>query len=185
MPGADLRLTTMIEMPDFTADEVDVTIQWGFGGWKDFESTLLVRDPKIICCAPALAGRIRAPVDLMQQTLLHPVLASNLWGRVARHLGLESPNMAGALQFQDAATMRRATVSGIGVGLVSRIDAIEDLQTGRLVAPLGEDALLGMGESDIPGFYLILPRAHRRVQIIQAFCDWITSENWDQLLYPK
>ena len=76
--------------------------------------------------------------------------------------------------------MRRATVSGIGVGLVSRIDAIEDLQTGRLVAPLGEDALLGMGESDIPGFYLILPRAHRRVQTIQNFCDWITAEDWGQ-----
>jgi LysR family glycine cleavage system transcriptional activator len=34
----------------------------------------------------------------------------------------------------------------------------------------------------VPGFYLVLPRAHRRVKTIAAFCDWITSENWAELL---
>src|SRR5690606_33905501 len=44
VPDADLRLTTMVQLPDFTSDEVDVAIQWGFGTWKQYEHTLLVQD---------------------------------------------------------------------------------------------------------------------------------------------
>lgn len=179
-PGVDLRLTTVIDLPDFTRDEVDVAIQWGFGNWPGFEAIRLVADPKVICCAPGLADRVRSPADLSCQTLLHPVPARSLWTRVLRHLGVETGDVAGEIQFHDAATMRRATISGIGVGLISHIDALEDLQAGRLVAPLGQDALRQMPERDIPGFYLILPRAHRRVQTIQNFCDWITAEDWGQ-----
>lgn len=178
LPGADLRLTTMVDLPDFIADEVDVSIQWGFGCWKDLDTTLLVHDPKIICCAPALADRIRTPADLIGMTLLHPVLARDLWTRVFDHFGIAYPDTAGAIAFQDAATMRRGTISGIGVGLISRSDALQDLDAGRLVAPLGLEALAGMSSSDIPGFYLILPKAHRRVKTIAAFCDWITAEDW-------
>jgi LysR family glycine cleavage system transcriptional activator len=182
MPGADLRLTTMVKLRDFAADEVDVSIQWGFGDWKDFDTTLLVRDPKIICCAPGLAERISSPEDLKRLTLLHPVLARTLWRRVLRHLGVEASDVAGEIEFQDAATMRRGTISGIGVGLISRIDAMDDLEAGRLVAPLGINALADMAEDDVPGFYLVVPRAHKRVKVIAEFCKWICSENWDAQL---
>ncbi|GGG14532.1 LysR family transcriptional regulator [Rhizobium wenxiniae] len=178
MPGADIRMTTMVSIRDFAADEVDVCIQWGFGAWKDYDSQLLVRDPKIICCAPELAERIREPKDLTTLTLLHPVMARNLWGKVLRHLELEPTEIAGEIEFQDAATMRRGAVSGLGIGLVSRMDALSDIKAGRLVAPLGTDMLDGMDERDVPGFYLVVPRAHKRVKIISTFCDWICAEDW-------
>ncbi|MBE9636460.1 LysR substrate-binding domain-containing protein [Salipiger mangrovisoli] len=182
MPGADLRLTTMVELPDFAADEVDASIQWGFGRWKDVDVTLLVHDPKIICCAPELAAKVKTPADLVNHTLLHPVLARSHWQRVLSHLGVPSREAAGEIEFQDAATMRRGTISGLGIGLVSRIDALDDLESGKLVAPLGLDILADMPEGDIPGFYLVLPKAHRRVKTIAAFCDWIASEDWAALL---
>lgn len=182
LPGADLRLTTMIELPDFARDDVDVAIQWGFGQWKDYEATLLVLDPKVPCCSPSLAARISSPADLMGMTLLHPVLANTLWRRVLAHLGVQAPELANEIQFQDAATMRRATLSGLGVGLISILDAAEDLQSGRLVAPFGLDALKDMAEADIPGFYMILPRAHRRVKSVTTFCDWANAEDWSESL---
>jgi LysR family glycine cleavage system transcriptional activator len=86
--------------------------------------------------------------------------------------------MAGEIEFQDAATMRRGSISGIGVGLVSRLDALADIKAGTLVAPLGIDILEAMDKKDIPGFYLVVPRAHKRVKIISAFCDWIAAEQW-------
>lgn len=178
MPGADLRLTTMVKLPDFAADEVDVAIQWGFGAWKDYECLLLLRDPKVICCAPALAGQIARPQDLVRATLLHPVLARSLWGRVLSHLGVEGVEPADEIQFQDAATMRRAAISGLGVGLISVLDAKEDIQAGRLAAPLGVHALADMAASDVPGFYLVVPKAHRRVPSVAAFCTWLLSEDW-------
>lgn len=89
---------------------------------------------------------------------------------------------AGFDEFHDAATMRRATITGLGVGLLSRNDALEDIANGKLVAPFGTDCLLDMPAEMVPGFYLIVPRAHKRVKTIAAFCDWITSENWTELL---
>ena len=77
--------------------------------------------------------------------------------------------------------MRRATLAGLGVGLISTIDAQEDLENGKLVAPLGSDVLKDMPADQIPGFYLVLPKAHRRVRPIAAFCKWLESEDWGAL----
>lgn len=179
MPGADIRLTTMVNVRDFAADEVDVSIQWGFGDWKEYDVKLLMDDPKIICCSPELAKQISSPADLGRMTLLHPVMARDLWRKVLTHLGLPSIEMAGEIQFQDAATMRRGSISGIGIGLVSRLDALADIDAGMLAAPLGIDILDTMDKKDVPGFYLVVPRAHKRVKIISAFCDWITAEQFE------
>jgi LysR family glycine cleavage system transcriptional activator len=177
-PGADLRLMTMVEFPDFASDEIDVAIQWGFGAWKDYECSLLVRDPKVICCAPALADRVGKPQDLLKATLLHPVLARSLWTSVLAHLGVDVAEPANELQFHDAATMRRAAISGLGVGLISVEDAKEDIEAGRLVAPLGADALETMAPADVPGFYLIAPKSRRRVAAVATFCDWLRAQDW-------
>jgi LysR family glycine cleavage system transcriptional activator len=182
VPGVDLRLTTMVETPNFSADEVDVSIQWGYGHWKDFHQTLLVRDPKIICCSPSLARLIRTAADLRDATLLHPVLSSSLWSDVFGHLGVGPPESTETIRFDDAATMRRATIAGMGVGLLSVFDAVEDIRAGALVAPLGLHALRAIAPEKIPGFYLILPRSRRRMKNIAAFCEWIVGENWSGLL---
>lgn len=178
-PDADLRLTTMVELPDFVADDVDVAIQWGYGGWKGCEATLLLRDYKVICCTPGLARQIAGPESLRDMPLLHPVLSPELWPNVLRHLGIAERTGKADMQLQDAATMRRATLAGLGIGLISTIDAAEDLKLGKLVAPFGAEAMHRMPEEQIPGFYLVLPKAHRRVKTIAAFCRWTLAESWD------
>lgn len=178
-PDADLRLTTMVDLPDFVADDVDVAIQWGYGGWRGCETTLLLRDYKVICCTPELARKITGPETLRDLPLLHPVLSPELWPNVLRHLGLADRTGKADMQLQDAATMRRATLAGLGIGLISTIDAAEDLKLGKLVAPFGPDVMHRMPQDQIPGFYLVLPKAHRRVKTIAAFCRWIEAEGWD------
>lgn len=179
MPGADLRLTTIVDLPDFVSDDVDVAIQWGFGNWKPFEAQLLLPDYKEICCSPDLAKALHGPEDLLNTPLLHPVLGGDLWRNVLGHLGVQHPDMTQDLQFADAATMRRAAGAGLGVGLLSVVDAEEDLQSGRLVAPFGRGVMLTMPPDQIPGFYLVVPRSHRRVRAIAAFCDWVQTQTWD------
>ena len=58
MPNLDLRLTTMIDMPDFARDDIDMTVQWGYGRAEDHDCALLVPDPKIICCTPGIGAQI-------------------------------------------------------------------------------------------------------------------------------
>lgn len=181
VPEADLRLTTMVDLPDFVADDVDVAIQWGYGSWKGYETHLLLRDYKVICCTPDLARRIAGPQDLAMLPLLHPVLAPDLWPSVLRHLKVSAGDKPQDMRFQDAATMRRGTLAGLGVGLISVIDAAEDLKLGKIVAPFGNLVMQGMDKAEVPGFYLILPKAHRRVKPIAAFCRWIEAEDWKVL----
>lgn len=177
MPDADLRLTTMVDLPDFVRDEVDVAIQWGFGGWAPCDQVLLLPDPKVICCTPALAARLRAPADLLDCTLLHPMLGEGLWPAILAHLGVAG-EARDAIRLQDAAAMRRATLAGLGVGLISRIDAEEDLKSGALVAPLGTAVMDAMPPDRVPGFYLVLPKSHRRIKQIATFCRWVEGQDW-------
>ncbi|MFT4149042.1 MAG: LysR substrate-binding domain-containing protein [Paracoccaceae bacterium] len=179
MPGADLRLTTMVELPDFVRDDVDVSVQWGYGDWPGLDATRLVADPKVICCTPALAETVATPADLTRHTLLEPVLDGSFWADVLEFLGAGAPETPSRLAFHDAATMRRATVSGLGIGLLSHAYAEEEIRAGRLAAPLG-DALAGMPQAKVPGFYLVLPRSHRRSRPVAAFCDWILAEDWSE-----
>lgn len=177
-PDADLRLTTMVDLPDFVADDVDVAIQWGYGMWKGHDAVLLIHDYKVICCTPDLARRLSGPEDLRKMPLLHPVLSADLWPNVLRYLGVVERSGKNDIQLQDAATMRRATLAGLGIGLISMIDAAEDLKLGKLVAPFGQDVMQKMPEAQVPGFYLVVPKAHRRVKTIATFCRWIEAENW-------
>jgi LysR family glycine cleavage system transcriptional activator len=178
LPDADLRLTTMVDLPDFARDDVDVAIQWGFGDWPPHESSLLLRDLKVICCTPEIAGRLREATDLLAETLLHPILHERLWSDVLAHLGVTLSPETRSIRFQDAATMRRATLAGLGVGLISTIDAVEDLASGRLLAPFGTGAMAQMPPEQVPGFYLVVPKSHRRVKQIATFCDWVETEDW-------
>lgn len=178
LPGADLRLTTMIDLPDFGRDDVDMTVQWGYGNWSDYETTLLVQDPKIICCTPAIAKEIRSPQDLPRFTLLDTVKSKRLWPDILRHLGVEQTESDRSIGFDDAATMRRATMQGIGVGLISVIDAEEDFRSGALVAPLGRDVLVDMRPEDVPGFYLVMPKGHLRMKAVASLHRWLTQQDW-------
>jgi LysR family glycine cleavage system transcriptional activator len=177
-PGIDVRMTTMLETPDFATDEIDVSIQWGYGKWAKLDVTRLLDDPKIICCAAALAATLRKPVDLAKVRLLHPVFSKSIWPDALRHLGVGETPIHGGIQLHDAAMMRRATIAGTGVGLLSKLDATEDIRAGLLVAPFGIDALAGMPADQVPGFYLLVPRSRRRLKSIAAFCDWVARENW-------
>lgn len=178
LPGADLRLTTMVDQPDFGRDDIDMTVQWGYGGQSDYEMTLLVPDPKMICCTPAIGEQIASANDLIRFPLLDTVKSKRLWPDILTHLGVELEEGDRGIGFDDAATMRRATLQGIGVGLVSVFDAEEDLRSGALVAPLGRDALANMRPQEVPGFYLIVPKGHLRVKAVQALHRWMVQQDW-------
>lgn len=183
-PDIELRITTMIDLPDFGRDNIDMTIQWGYGGWPDYHSVRLVADPKIICCTPELGKQIATPDDLVRFTLLDTVKSGRLWRDILRFLGVEQAAGDRSVGFDDAASMRRAALQGMGVGLLSTLDAEEDLRSGALVAPLGREALSGMDEKDVPGFYLVIPRSHLRIPGIAMLHRWLQRQDWADRTQP-
>lgn len=178
VPEAEIGLTTMIDLIDLERDQIDLAVQWGYGARPDLRSHLLLRDPKIICCRPDMAGRIGSPRDLLQVTLLQPARSKRLWPDILHFLGLDLPQLERSLTFDDAATMRRATHQGLGVGLISALDAEEDIASGKLVAPLGKDILAGMPPETVPGFYLITTKTRLRAKPVAALHRWLLEQEW-------
>lgn len=179
VPDAEIGLTTMIDLVDLERDQIDLAVQWGYGGPRDVQSHLLLRDPKVICCRPDMEARIAAPADLLGMTLLQPARSPRLWPDILRYLHVDLPVLERSLTFDDAATMRRATQQGLGVGLISVLDAAEDIAAGRLAAPLGSDVLAGMAPESVPGFYLITTRTRLRARPVAALHRWLLDQDWD------
>ena len=176
---AEIQLSTAIYLPDLGHDGIDMAIQWGYAdSWPGHETTLLLPDPKVLCCTPALAARIRTATDLRDQNLLSLVTSTRLWPDVLRHLGLSDLAPAHRMGFDDAATMRRATLQGIGVGLLSEIHADEDIGSGALVAPLGRHILDDLPAEAVPGFHLVVARPHLQTPQVATFYRWLRDRDW-------
>lgn len=183
VPDAEIGVTTMIDLIDMARDQIDLGVQWGFddrrnGTRKDEMGTLLLRDPKIICCHADMAAAIHRPEDLLKFTLLHPARSTRLWDDALSFLGVSGPKIDRSLTFDDAATMRQATQQGLGIGLLSRLDAEEDIAKGRLVAPLGWDALADLPEQSVPGFYLMTTKTRLRAPHVAALHRWLLAQDW-------
>lgn len=179
VPDAEIGLTTMVDLVDLQRDQIDLAVQWGYGERNDFLSHLLLRDPKVICCGPDMAEKIVSPADLLQFNLLQPARSKRLWPDIFRFLGVDSPLPDRSLTFDDAATMRRATQQGLGVGLISVLDAAEDVASGKLAAPLGLGALAGLPPDCVPGFYLITTKTRLRAKHVAALYRWLLEQNWE------
>lgn len=184
VPDAEIGLTTMIDLVDLERDQIDVAVQWGYGERKDVQSHLLMRDPKIICCRPEMAERLTRPADILQFNLLQPARSKRLWPDILRFLGVDAPQLDRSLTFDDAATMRRATYQGLGVGLISVLDAQEDIASGKLVAPLGSSVLDGMPPDNVPGFYLITTKTRLRAKHVAALHRWLLEQDWQERQPP-
>ena len=178
VPEAEIGLTTMIDLVDLERDQIDLSVQWGYGDRRDVLSDLLLRDPKVICCPPDMAAQIRDASDLLRFNLLQPARSRRLWPDILTHLGLNIPELNLSLTFDDAATMRRAAQQGLGIGLISRLDAEEDIAQGKLVAPLGLEALSDMALDQVPGFYVITTKARLRAKHVAALHRWLLEQNW-------
>lgn len=179
VPEAEIGLTTMIDLVDLERDQIDLAVQWGYGEKSDLLSHLLLRDPKVICCRPDMAGQITKPADLLQTNLLQPARSRRLWPDILRYLGVDAPPLDRSLTFDDAATMRRAAYQGLGVGLISVLDAEEDIASGKLVAPLGKECLARMPADTVPGFYLITTRTRLRAKPVAALHRWLLDQDWE------
>jgi DNA-binding transcriptional LysR family regulator len=136
-------MATMLGRPT-SSREIDISIQWGYGKWAKLDQIRLLDDPKIICCAPSLARTLRKPADLTTMKLLHPAFSKSLSPDTLHHLGIDGALIHVSIQLDDAAMMRRATIAGTGIGLLSVLDATENIRAGLVIAPFGLDALADM-----------------------------------------
>lgn len=178
-PALDLRISIGVELPSFDTTDLDAAIVWGYGGVDGLDETPLLEDLKVIVATPQLLAQhpVACAQDLHQHRLISPLSHNTLWRDIYAMLGLQpldkhfSPML---LHTHDA--MQQAVLSGQGVGLLSYVDALTYIHSGKLLAPFGAELLRQLAMDKTPKFHLYSRRGAGESSIQASFKQWILSQ---------
>ncbi|MES2951312.1 MAG: LysR substrate-binding domain-containing protein [Pseudomonadota bacterium] len=126
--------------------------------------------------APSLAARIalHTLADLGQHTLLQSKTRLNAWQMWATAQGCELPPLTDTAYEHYYFTLQ-AAVAGLGVCVAPWHLVADDVQAGRLLAPLG------FCES---GYRYVAKRRPQRSQKLDLFCAWLQAQAVQSTLPP-
>ncbi|HEY0043312.1 MAG TPA: LysR substrate-binding domain-containing protein [Allosphingosinicella sp.] len=171
-PALAVRLQTGNELVDFAADDVDVAVRMGHGGWPGLRQHFLFRLCGTPMCAPDFAERhgIRTPADVMRVPRLSPEdIWWNLW---AAEVGIAAPDGSGppGIRLDSQVAEGQAALAGHGIGILTPLYWRAELASGRLVTPFGK--MISEGR----GLWLVYPEHKRGRAKIRAFREWLLRE---------
>jgi LysR family transcriptional regulator, glycine cleavage system transcriptional activator len=157
---------------DFSKDRADVGIRYGRGSWKGLTSHLLLQDDLIVVCAPVAArrARLKNPRDLARLPLLQSRARERDWTDWLR-LG-DAPDADRQMKIvtmEDLGVALQCALEGDGAAIVQRAYVVDELATGRLVAPF-ETAL-----RRVAGYHLVYPNDRALSTEAVDFRDWLLT----------
>lgn len=109
----------------------------------------------------------------MTHRLISPWVQNSLWSDIFDILGTKQDMMSEEfLYLHDNEAILKATLSSMGVGLVSKPEAVEAIAAGALIAPLGIDLLDELPDHKMPKFYLIRQHNKDESPLVKHFTQW-------------
>ncbi|MGA0600293.1 transcriptional regulator GcvA [Caulobacter sp. KR2-114] len=176
-PHVDVWLSADMELVDFAAGEVDLAIRYGSGRYPGLESVRLMNETVIPVASPDLvaANPLADPSDLSHHILLHDGSPDaddscpdwSMWLAARNVKGVDGNR---GPRFNQSSLVIEAAVGGRGVALAKRTLAQDDLDAGRLVAPLQIATAVDFA------YHVVHPKAKGRLPQVKAFVSWITAE---------
>lgn len=168
-PSMAIRLHTSDSLVDFAADEVDVGIRSGLGGWPGLAQHRLIDLRFTPMCSPGFLaehGPLRTPGDLLRLPLIS---AHDLWWSLwLRDAGLDvATERRSGMRLDSQAHEGNAAMAGQGVAMLTPFLWRHDMAEGRLVQPF--EHVSGDGEA----YWLVYPEARANVVKIRRFKEWV------------
>lgn len=181
-PEVDVRISATERVVDLVAENIDIGIRYGFGGYTGLSATKLADDALIAVAAPALAAKraLWRPADLGHETLLHDDYPQ-AWEKWFSARGRPMPRRARQSQFTDSSMVVEAALRGQGVGLARWSLAADELELGRLVVLFPRAAPLPTGLA----YYLVSAREGTRQRAVSDFRRWVLAEAKSLRLPPR
>ncbi|MDR5853433.1 transcriptional regulator GcvA [Caballeronia sp. LZ062] len=170
-PEFDLELLSTNALTDFSRDDVDVAIRFGYGKYSGVHAEPLLDEVFFPACSPRFNGGAlpRAPADLANMPLLRS--GDELWRPWFDAAGLpDMPEPKRGVLFEDSSNLLQAAIDGQGIALVRRSLAMREIIDGRLVRLFNVD-----GPSPWT-YYFVCPPELLATKRVQAFREWIFSE---------
>ena len=170
-PGLQVQLATGVDFTRFNADQFDADIIYGLPRQAGLTVVPLGEELVTPLCTPAMAARIRAPMDLLSMPLIESDNKMIRWPDWFGANAISAPPPRGA-RFDRSFLAVAMAVDGQGVALESTRLAEREIAGGRLVAPLAGRAQ----DCRYVGHRLVFPPAAGRHGAVKMFHDWITRE---------
>ena len=172
-PEMAVRLLTTDALTDFAAEDVDVAIRAGRGGWEGLSEDLLMRVDFTPMCSPeflAEHGGHIAAADLPRLPLISP--NDPWWAHWLREAGVQVAEGAlrKGMRLDSQAHEGYAAMAGQGVAMLTPFFWRNDLAEGRLVR------LFEQASTRNFGYWLVCPEHRRRVPKIARFREWLLRE---------
>ena len=166
----DVQVHTSTELVDFVKTGMDAGIRFGGGAWPRLHSEKLIDEWLVPVCTPALLkrhGPIAEARDLTRYKLLHSTYEP--WTAWLLEGGPDEVWPSTGAAFDDVVTIVRAAEAGQGLAL-SRWSLVADL------VALGRLAVAGRAVHSARAYYFVCPAAHRTLEKVALFREWLTSE---------
>jgi LysR family glycine cleavage system transcriptional activator len=123
-------------------------------------------------CSPALrdGARLRKPADLVGKPLLYSTARPADWSIWLDAAGVGGIEMRHQVPFASTSLSCQAAMNGVGIAIITRAFAEDQVRKGALVFPFDVSA------TDASAYYAVIAAAARGKPQVQAFCDWIVRE---------
>jgi LysR family glycine cleavage system transcriptional activator len=130
-------------------------------------------------CSPALArraGRLRSPVDLAKETLIHDLSMDShanfpSWNAWLKNAGVAGVATRRAMRINNSAAVLQAAMDGQGIALARSVMARDDLAAGRLVR-----LFPAVTWPSVLAYFVVYRPERANFPRLVAFRDWILAE---------
>lgn len=169
-PGIDVELRVSEVLSDYKKEGIDIGVRLGAGGWSGMHAHKLFDEALTPVCSPEYRDRLnlKTPEDLKRATLLRNPWTP--WARWFRAIGCDWPEPTTGPKFDDAPLLLRAALQGDGVALGRHWLAVDELRSGRLVAPFE------LAVRDDFSYWLVWPTGRQLSADATRFRDWLDAQ---------
>lgn len=170
-PRIEVRLSAGVDYARFTSGDFDVDIVYGPVHARGAVAIPIIEEVVTPLCAPALAGKIRTPRDLLDHSLILSDNKQVRWPHWFEANGM-TVSTTHSLRFDRSFLAIGAAVDGLGVALESTFLAQRELARGDLVAPLAGASM----DIRYVGHHLVHPGNTRHRAGVSTFIEWVMAE---------
>jgi LysR family glycine cleavage system transcriptional activator len=172
-PEIEVQITTSHNPGDFEREDVDVFVHSEFGPPSGEGYRRLLGETLMPVCSPKLLERsppLLEPGDLSRHVLLSSSNRPRDWPLWLAGAGVPGLETRDAMIFDNAALAYQAAIDALGVVIAQQALIQDDLDNGRLVAPLSQRVAT-------QGAYYLAFHPHRpKAPRVAAFETWLIGE---------
>lgn len=172
-PDVIVSLVTRVDVFDLAAEGVDAAIHFGDNDWPGATVIQLLGEQMVVVAAAAYLGgrgQVQAPRDVTRCVLLQHLRRPEAWWEWGAMHGIVDQRLRTGPRFEHYYMIIQAAMAGLGIGLVPRTLASEELAAGRLVG------LFGAGVQSRESYCLVFAPGATEDGKLRRFQDWLIAE---------